>query len=159
MHVLDCAKGRLGANVMPKLAQAIADGHGELSTEARAELKALATLLQRARWRDTPLVGHSKTVTVISDAMWKPPGTARLCYIIVTDDGTAFGHWIDIPVDFWGHCLPRKTQIAMAELVALVIAIGSHPDLFREVAATFYIDNVVAQCALVRGASKRPTCH
>ena len=79
---------------------------------------------------------------------------SAFCYIIVTDDGVAFGHWIDIPVDFWGHCLTHVTQIAMAELIAPVIAIRSHLDLFREVAATFYIDNVVAQCALVRGASK-----
>ena len=50
--------------------------------------------------------------------------------------------------------MPRKTQIAMAELLAPVIAVRSHPHLFQGRAATFYIDNVVAVMALVRGASR-----
>ena len=92
LHVLDCARGRLGGNIMPRLAKAVAEGQHELSTEARAELKAFASLLERARWREAPLLNETRTITVISDAMWAPFSRARLCYIVVTDDDTAFGH-------------------------------------------------------------------
>ena len=61
---------------------------------------------------------------------------------------------MDIPSSFWECCLPRKTQIAMAELIAPIIALRSHPEVFTDRAATYYIDNVVAVSALVLGASR-----
>ena len=40
LHVLDCARGRVGGNIMPRLAHAVNEGHHELCTDAREELKA-----------------------------------------------------------------------------------------------------------------------
>ena len=61
---------------------------------------------------------------------------------------------MDIPASVWSSCLPRKTQIVLAELIAPLIGIKSHPEYFQDRAATFFIDNVVAVAAVVRGASR-----
>ena len=63
---------------------------------------------------------------------------------------------MDIPPSFWACCVPRETQIMMAEMLAPVIAIRSHPDMFRGRAATYFIDNVAVVSALVCGASRAP---
>ena len=42
----------------------------------------------------------------------------------------------------------------MAELLAPVIAIRSHPEAFRDRAATYFVDNLSAVSAMVCGASR-----
>ena len=97
-------------------------------------------------------------VVVISDAMWKPPCTARLCYLVFTAEGQPFGHWIDIPSAFWALCPSRDTQIMVAELLAPVIALRNHPEVFRGAAATWYIDNVAAVPPSFAGRHEPLTC-
>ena len=141
-------------NIMPQLTAAIGGDSRQLTEECCLELHSLAVLLKRARWRRVTLAAPSRSVIVISDAMWAPPAESRLCYIVIPDDAPGFGRCLDIPPSFGECCTPRETQIMMAELVAPLIAIRSFPALFEGRAATFFNDNVAAVSALVLGASR-----
>ena len=154
LHVLGCAEGRLGNNIMPRLSVAVNLGVKRIDEELGLELYALADLLERARWKRIPVSLRVRSIVVISDAMWEPPSTARLHYIVIPEDGEPFGRWIDIPSTFWGSCLPRETQIMMAELIAPLIALLAHPGIFAGKAVTIYNDNLVAVSALINGASR-----
>ena len=75
--------------------------------------------------------------------------SSRLCWILYDPSGTKWGRVYDVPVEFWGRCQERKTQIVMAEALAVVMMLLDGLHCFEGHAMTAYVDNLAALCGLV----------
>ena len=89
----------------------------------------------------------------MSDASWAD-GCARLCWLVFHPAAAPWGCVSEIPCTFLSRCVPRDTQICMAELLAAVLPLWLSPSLFLGTAVSIFMDNVAALCALVNGGSK-----
>ena len=60
-----------------------------------------------------------------------------------------------VPVKWQSNLLGRKTQINVYEQAAVLLALGTFPDLLRGKRVVFYIDSMSALGTIVKGHSRR----
>ena len=125
------------------------------------ELRWPRELILQAPWRTVRLAQHRPAVTIISDASWAPiesgHGEAKLCWLVFCEGRAPWGRVCDLPISFLEVCATRKTQIAVAELLAAVLPQWVDPLLFKGTAVTMFIDHMTALCSLVMGAPELMT--
>ena len=154
VHLASMMTGRLGASITQQLTEQITqhdDCVGKLLTR---ELSWIQALIDAKLWRRIQLRKRVGSVTVISDASWSQTEDgviSKLCYWVFTAQGPAFGEVCALPDSFVTLLSDRSTQIMPAEMIASILPPLLHPALFRGKAATFFIDNIGALMALVKG--------
>ena len=123
--------------------------------DARRELSSAQTLVSIQPWTIVELSMSRLAVTVVSDASWAD-GCARLCCLVFHPATAPRSCVSEIPCTFLSRCVPRDTQISVAELLAAVLPLWLSPSLFLDTAVSIFMYNVAA-IAPRRGTFR--TCH
>ena len=101
-----------------------------------------------------------RRVLVASDAAYED-GVVRAGFLIIANPGapdeSREGREVIIPPSiyaFWGHC---ETYIAQLELLVVLCAMLEFPEHVRGSQGFWFVDNVAALMALVKGKSDKPS--
>ena len=158
IHLFSVMTGRLGRSLTAYLSQVIAEEADVLSLDACRELSWVQALISMQAWTIVELSMPRPAVTVVSDASWAG-GCARLCWLVFHPATAPWSCVSEIPGTFLSRCVPRDTQIFMAELLAAVFPLWLSPPLFLDAAVSIFMDNVVRLSMVAPRHGTFRTCH
>ena len=130
----------------------------DITPEIIASFDLLEDLFRMQPRREYRLAaGSFSRFLVASDAAYEN-GRGSAGFLVVINPGRAdeirIGKVIDLPVGLYALWGEKKTYIAQLELIAVFVAMVEVASLIRRSHGLWFIDNVAALMALVKGSSK-----
>eukprot|EP00438_Fugacium_kawagutii_P023073 Skav201171 [mRNA] locus=scaffold65:680096:681040:- [translate_table: standard] len=129
----------------------------ELTPELRDTFQLVRALLEVRPRRQVQLDSFRYMhITVASDASQDMPQQGKAGVLLVHPSCGRLGTVIRIDASIFALWSSHPTKIAQLELLAVVQGLLSYPSLFRHARVVWYVDNIAALMALVRGRSDNP---
>jgi len=163
VHYSSTIAGRVGLGMLTPLAHFAAGESRTVTDEVANALTFYVKLLRTPRFKSIQLSGADlESTTIISDASWadsvEPGVMGKVCFILMEHDRRKrWGGVLTLKKDdeLTASFVPRKSQIMAAELMGPLLGLAYCGPRIASTAATFYVDNLSALCAIVKGGSKR----